>query len=119
VREAELQVDATRARGGSAVADAHDLELFGEALRHSHHHVGDERAGESVQRAVLALVVGTRDDELVAVAGDGDVLGRIVLEGALRALDGDVVAVERDLDTARDGDGLLADSRHRELRYQT
>ena len=45
--------------GGGAVADADDLELLGEALGHAGDHVGDERAGEAVQRTVLALVVGT------------------------------------------------------------
>src|SRR5215218_131710 len=119
VREAELQVDAARPRGGGAVADADDLQLLGEALRHARHHVGDQRTGETVQRAVLALVVGTTHEELVALTGDGDVDGRVVLEGPLRTLDRDVVAVERHVDAARDRDGLLADSRHRVLRYQT
>ena len=59
VREAELQVEAARTGGGGAVADADDLELLGEALGHAGDHVGDQRPGETVQRTVLALVVGT------------------------------------------------------------
>src|SRR5215218_7658051 len=116
---AELQVDAAGPRGGGAVADADDLELLGEALRHARHHVGDQRTSETVQRAVLALVVGTTHEQLVALAGDGDVDGRVVLERPLRTLHRDVVAVERHVDAARDHDWLLADSRHRVLRYQT
>src|SRR5437660_12528662 len=37
VREAELQVDAARARGRGAVTDADDLELLGEALGDAGH----------------------------------------------------------------------------------
>ena len=46
-----------------AVADADDLELLREALGDADDHVVDQRAGEAVQRTVLALVVGTLDEE--------------------------------------------------------
>src|SRR5262245_31716178 len=55
VREAELQLELRRPLGDGAVADADDLEIPGEALRHAGDHVGHERAREAVQRAVLAL----------------------------------------------------------------
>src|SRR5215471_15681745 len=55
-----------------AVADADDLELLREALRHADHHVADERTSETVLGAVLALVVGTLHEELAVVLTHGD-----------------------------------------------
>ena len=46
--EGELEVVAL---GRDAVADADDLELLGVALGDADDHVGDERAGQAVQRA--------------------------------------------------------------------
>src|SRR6266508_4018724 len=93
------------------------LERLDVAFGYADHHVVDQRPGEPVQRAVLALVVGTRDRELVADARDGDVVRRVVLERALRALDDHVAALDGHVDAGRDGDGLLADAGHG--RYQT
>jgi hypothetical protein len=63
-----------------------------------------------VERAVLALVVGPRDDERVAVAPDGDRLGRFVRERAVRALHDDPTILEVDLDPGGNGDRLFPDS---------
>ena len=46
------------ALGLGAVADADDLELLAEAVGDADDHVVDEAAGEAVQGAVVALVVG-------------------------------------------------------------
>src|SRR6266511_3226338 len=117
VRVADLELELRRPLGLHPVPDADDLELLDVALGYADHHVVDQRPGEPVQRAVLALVVGARDRELVADARDGDVVRRVVLERALRALDDHVAALDGHVDTGRDGDGLLADAGHG--RYQT
>src|SRR5829696_6823474 len=86
VREPDLELEFRRALGLRPVADADDLELATEPLRHAHDHVLHQRPGQAVQRTVLALVVRTRDDQRVAVAADGDRLGRLVGERAVRSL---------------------------------
>src|SRR6476646_8661007 len=60
VADAELEVGALERR---AVADALDLELLLEALRHALDHVRDQRPGQAVERAILAAL---------GRAGDGD-----------------------------------------------
>ena len=83
--EAERELDGVAALRGGAVADADDLELLREALGHADDHVVDERAGEAVQRAVLALVVRALDEQLAVVLAHGDHAGDVALERALRA----------------------------------
>ena len=61
VGEAQGELERRRAPGDGPVAHAHDLELLGEPGGDPGHHVGDQRAGEPVQGAVLALVVGALD----------------------------------------------------------
>ena len=58
------------ADGLGAVADADDLELLGEAVGDTDDHVVDQRAGQAVQRAVLALVVGPLDHDHLARRGE-------------------------------------------------
>src|SRR5205823_10359966 len=98
--------------GRGPVADADDLELLDEPVGHPDHHVVDQRPGQAVEGPVLPLVGRAGDDQLVALLGDGDVGYEVALEGALRALDGDVRAVERHVDAGRDGDRLPPDSGH-------
>src|SRR5205085_11262037 len=83
-----------------------------EALRHARDHVRHQRAREAVQGTVLALVVGTGDDQVVTGAAHDDVLRRLVLQLAVRTLHDDPAPVDRDVDAARDGNWLLADTRH-------
>ncbi len=110
VAQGELEV---RTLGGHAVADAADLHRLAVAVGDPDDHVGDQRAGQPVQAAALALVVRTHDEQRAVVALlDGDGLGDGVREGALGALHRDVLAVEGDLDAARHGDGQASDSRH-------
>ena len=52
------------ALGLGAVADADDLELLAEAVGDADDHVVDEAAGEAVEGAVVALVVGPGDEQL-------------------------------------------------------
>ena len=81
VAEAERQVELVGPCGVGAVADADDLELLGEAVGDADDHVVHQRAGQAVQRAVLALVVGTLDEQLVAVLADGDRAGDVAARG--------------------------------------
>ena len=67
VAVAERQLEGVVALGRGAVADADDLELLGELVGDAFDHVGHERTDEAVQRPVGARVVGTLDEERVAV----------------------------------------------------
>src|SRR5262249_12193835 len=87
--------------------------------RNSRDHVRQEGAGESVECAILALVVGPRHDDLVAVARDRDARGRRVLELAFRPLDLHTRALDHDVDPRRNRDRLLADSGPAVCSYQT
>src|SRR3712207_9379556 len=64
VAQRELEV---RAAGLHAVADPDDLEGLAVALGDAGDHVGDQRAGQTVQRTALALVVraGHLDDTVL------------------------------------------------------
>ena len=75
--EAERELDLAVALRRGAVADADDLELLAEAVGDADDHVVDERAGEAVQRPVLALVVGALDEERAAVLAHGDRAGDV------------------------------------------
>ena len=63
-----------------------------------------------MQRTRLALVVGTGDEHLALFELDLDGAGDGERELALRALDGDVLAVDRDVDAGGDVDGKSSDT---------
>src|SRR5207302_4224692 len=113
------QLECVRALGKGAGSDADDLELLREAFRDAGDHVGDQRALQAVQGSVRACVVRSRDLQRVAFAHDRDVPDDHVLELALRALHPYDGPVDRHLHAARNGDRLLADSRHLYDSYQT
>jgi hypothetical protein len=103
-----------------AVTRADDLHLLLVARRDALDHVGDERAGQAVQRARGALVVGPRDLDGAAVTlADPDGLGDGESQLALGSLDGDRLAVDGDVDTGGHGDGEASNTRHVSLPYQT
>jgi len=109
VADAELEVGALE-RG--AVADALDLELLLEALRHALDHVRHERPRQAVQRAILAALGRPlhRDDTV----GLLDLHPRrdLLLQRAERAGDRDAGRLDRDGDAVGDLDGCVADSAH-------
>jgi hypothetical protein len=78
-----------------------------------------------VQFLALALVVRAgHGDRAVLVPVDRDGLSDDVRQLTLRTLDGDRLAVDRDVDAGRDRDRELADARHSVvllpvLRHQT
>jgi hypothetical protein len=80
------------------------------AVGDAEHHVVDERAGQAVQRARRARVVGALDLENTVIGLDGDRLGNDVAELALGALDLDGLAIDGDVDTRGDGDGETSDA---------
>src|SRR5437870_2734551 len=88
----------------SAVADAIDLERLLEAGRHAGDHVCDERARQAVELLVRPTLGRAAHLERAVLADDLHGGMEVALELALRAFDGDVGALERDLDVARDGD---------------
>src|SRR5690606_3414283 len=104
VGEAERELDA-RALLDHAVAGADDLEALGVALRHTDDVVVDERAGEAVQRAREALVVGTGDQNLALLDLDLDGAGDDVRQLALGTLDGHLRSVDGDGDASGDVNG--------------
>src|SRR6478735_1741303 len=110
VAEGELEVTAL---GGHAVTGAVDLHLLLITLGHTEHHVGDQRAGQAVQRARGALVVGPLDlDGALIGPGHRDGPGHDVLQLALGALDRDGLAVDGHVDARRHGDRKSSNTRH-------
>jgi len=99
-----------RPGGLHAVAGADHLEALRVALGHADDVVRDQGAGEAVERARLALVVGTAHENLPLLQLDLDGLRHGERELALGALDRDVAAVDRDGHAARDVDGKSSDS---------
>src|SRR6185437_13437162 len=87
-RVAEAQRELEVAPPGlHAVTDTDDLQGLAVALGHPGDHVGDQRAGQSVQGPALPLVVRALHVQYaVLTALDGDRLGDRVRQGALGAL---------------------------------
>src|SRR6266849_4161809 len=97
-----------------AVADAHDVQILLEALRDAVHRVGDQRAGEPVQRAML--FGGALGDEHAVFLLEGDAEGHTYGELALGALHFDFPILQRNFHALRNRNWFIADARHR---YQT
>src|SRR6478752_5233123 len=109
VSERELEVRALR---GDTVTRAVDLHLLLVALGDTEDHVVDERPGQAVTRARVALVVGALDLEVALAQLDRDRLHDGQGELTLGALDDDVLALDLDVHTRGDGDRKSSDSRH-------
>src|ERR1019366_9573894 len=105
--ERELQVPAP---GLHPVADADDLQRLAETVRDAGDHVGDQRAGQAVQRADLALVAWPGDFNGAVGLADLDGRRNLEPEAALRALHGDLAAIDGDVDAAGYDDGHASDS---------
>src|SRR6476661_7870818 len=109
VSERELEVRALRR---DTVTRAVDLHLLLVALGDTEDHVVDERAGQAVARARVALVVGALDLEVALAQLDRDRLNDGQGELTLGALDENVLALDLDVHTRGDGDRESSDSRH-------
>src|SRR5687768_9643917 len=112
VSKSELQSVRTRLR---LVSDADDVELLREALRHAFHHVGDERARETMKRLVLRIITRAIDRDDSISLRDLHIGRDRARELALRPLDRNAVAVERDRYAGRYRDRILSNSRHSTL----
>src|SRR5436853_634188 len=105
----ELHAERFRLR---LVAHALDLERLGEPLGHAVHHVGNERARESVERLVAALVGGPSYDDRLALHRHRQLGVNQPADFALRTLHGDAQPVELGGHALGHGDRLPADARH-------
>jgi hypothetical protein len=83
-----------------------------EALRDSLDHVRDQRAGETVERAVLAALGRSRDDDLALALLDLHPRRDDLVQLAERPVDLNAPRGDRDIDGARNLDGLSTDSTH-------
>src|SRR4029078_7843136 len=101
-----------RARERGAVADALDLEALLEALRDAFDHVGDQRARQAVQRAVLAALGRARHRDGPFLLRDLHALRHLLAQLALRPRDRHAARVDRDDDAGGNFDGLLTDTGH-------
>src|SRR6266545_644290 len=106
VAEAEHQIVALDL---DTVAHALDLELLLEAVGDPLDHVGHQRAGEPVQRAVLTLVVRALDLDDVALPLHRDGLRHLLAQRAPGPRHRDGVALLVELDARRELDGEVAD----------
>src|ERR671918_40352 len=111
VREAHLELQVRLLQGGP-VPDALDLQPFLVALGHTLHHVGYQRPGQPVERAVLPLVRGTLHPDLAVLDRDLHVPVDALAELTARPLDGDHAVTHLDGDAVGDGDGLFPDPAH-------
>src|SRR5438874_1460168 len=109
VSDLQLEIGALERR---AVADTLDLQALLEALRHAFDHVGDERARQPVQRAVVAALGRSRDDDRAFFLGDRHAQRDLLLQGPERTGDGHAPRLHRDGDAGGDLDGLFSDSAH-------
>src|SRR6266571_4340885 len=105
----ELHAERLRFR---LVAHALDLERLREPLGHAVHHVGDERARESVERLVAALVGRPSYDDRLALHRHRQLGVNQPADFALRTLHGDAQPVELSGHALGHGDRLPADARH-------
>src|SRR5438309_3571263 len=101
------------------VAHPLDLERLRKPLGDAVHHVGDERAGEPVERLVPGLVGGPPHDDRLALHRHGQLGVDQPADLALRALHGNPRPVELGRDALGNGDRLPADARHGPASYQT
>ena len=109
VRVAQGQLE-VRAPQLGAVADALDLQRLLVALGHPVDHVGHQRAGQAVQRAVLAAIGGALDHQLVVLLLDGDVARDALGQLALGAVDAHQVGLHGHGHAGGHGNGLSADA---------
>src|SRR5476649_2181842 len=111
VAEAELKVQRLGI-GRGAIAHAVDLEVDGEAVRHTAHHVAREVTGGAPLHARATAFVARLEREGLAFLGHDDVIVNHERELAALALDLEGLALEVDGDARGNGHGIFADARH-------
>src|SRR5262249_40673128 len=98
VADRQLQVIALER---SAVTDALDLEALLEAVGDPLDHVRDERAGQTVQRPMVAAIGRPRDRDRTIVLLDLHVARHALLKLTLRPLHAHELRLDRELDARR------------------
>jgi hypothetical protein len=111
VGEADVQLD-RRSAQGRAVADALDLEPLLESLRDAFDHVRDQRSRQPVQRAILAALGRSRDDDLTVVLLDLHPWRNGLRELPEWAVHHHASRGDRDVHAAWNFDWLFADATH-------
>ena len=111
MRIAQRQVQLVVLHGG-AIADAFHQENLLEALGDANDHIVDQRAVQTMHRAMGLAVGRTGDDDFAADLFDLHILIDLLTQFALRALDGHGVVV-------RDGHGNAGGNRNRKLTDST
>src|SRR3984893_985098 len=91
-----------------AVADPDDVQVLLEALRDAVHGIGDESAGEPVQRAMIFR--GALGDEHAVFLLEGNAVGHTHGELALGALHFDFPILQRDFHALRKRNWFVADA---------
>src|SRR5712664_2985130 len=91
-----------------SVSDPDDVQILLEALRDAVHRVGDERAGEPVQRAMI--FGGALGNEHAVFLLEGDTEGHTHGELALGALHFDFPILQGDFHALRNRNWLVADT---------
>jgi transcriptional regulator GlxA family with amidase domain len=107
VADGELEVGALELR---PVADALDLEVLLEALRHAFDHVRDERAREAVERTVLPALGRARHDDLRLPLVDLHAGRHVLRQLAERTIHLNAPRRDRHHDAGGELDGSAADS---------
>jgi hypothetical protein len=97
---------------GSAVPNPLEFEPPLVPVRHAFDHVRDERARETVQRAIGAPVRRTGYVQLLTGALDRHPRRDLLVQLPLRTGDAHTTCVDLDRDSARNLDGLPADTAH-------
>src|SRR4051794_11458058 len=92
VRIANLEDHHTAVLRG-AIADAYDLQVLPKAGGHADDHIVQQRAGQAVQCAVLALVGWSLDRDRVALTLQDHFAGKLALQLPLRSLNPHKVAI--------------------------
>jgi heme exporter protein B len=118
VREAEQQLD-RRAPQRGAVADALDLQALLEALRDALDHVRDQRARQTVQRAIVAALGRPGNGDRPLGLLDLHPGGNLLRELSERAVDHHAARGDRDVHAGWKLDWLSTDSTHLVTRRST
>src|SRR5260370_42500836 len=90
------------------VSDAHHDPILLKALRVAVHRVGDERASQPVQRAMI--FGGALGDKHAVFLLEGNAVRHTHIELALRALHFDLTSLQRDFHALRKWNWFVADT---------
>ena len=107
VADRELEIGSLELR---AVADALDLEVLLESLRHALDHVRDQRPRQPVERAILTAIGRARHDDLRLRLLDLHARGNVLRELAERPVHLNAARGDRHHDAGGKIDGSAADS---------